>query len=411
MRARDKPLFECKPVRLTTARSYYFDPPSEQGQLSAQGSLHRLIYPDGHLGWLVTSHSLASAMLADRRFSARSELKRAPVLRPGADPFYGQPALPGWFVDMDPPEHTRLRRLLAGHFTVRRLNELRPRIEQIVEKHLDELEYAQQPADLVDMFALPIPVLTICELLGVPYADRKEFQRNSTTLFSLDASAQEGAAAMHALADYVYGLVRDKRAHPSDDLLSNLASNSDANDSEITGAGVLLLTAGHETVASMLGLGAFAILCNPVQLELLRSDPALIDLAVEELLRYLTIFQFGVPRTPLEDVEVEGQVILAGESVTILLSAANRDPQRFDNPDKLDFTRSARGHLAFGYGVHQCIGQNLARMEMRVGYAALFQRFPTLRLAVAAEEIPLGDDMGFYCVHRLPVAWKPKGED
>ncbi|XYH97103.1 cytochrome P450 [Sorangium sp. So ce1128] len=396
---------EPRPIPLPSARRHPFDPPPELGQLREQSAVHRLAYPDGHHGWLVTRHALVRKVLADPRFSARSELKRAPVLRPGADPFYGQPALPGWLVDMDPPDHTRYRRLLSDRFSMRRMKELQPRIEQIVEEHLAEMERVGPPADLVESFALPVPSLAICELLGVPYEDRREFQHNSAVLFSLEVSAEEAAASMVKLTDFLRALVRQKRERPCDDLLSELAIRDDFDDEELAGLGVLLLTAGHETSASMLGLGTFALLSHPEQLALLRDNPALVDNAVEELLRYLTIFQFGVPRTPLEDVVLEGHLIRAGESVTLSLPAANRDPRQFEAPDKLDITRPVRGHVAFGFGIHQCIGQTLARVEMRVGYPALLRRFPTLRLAVPSEEVVLSSDAGFYGVHRLLVAW------
>lgn len=400
--------FRCnsEPIALPTERNDPFDPPRALGRLRETAPLHRLVYPDGHHGWLVTSHALVRAVLLDRRFSARSELKRVPVLRPGADPFIGQPALPGWLIDMDPPDHTRLRRLLVERFSSRGVSLLKPRIETIVAERLDAMQAAGPPVDLMEMFALPVPSLAICEILGVPYENRRMFQHNSEVLFSLKVSAEDAAASMKILTDFLLELVRRKRERPGDDLLSDLAVRDDVRDEETAGLGVLLLTAGHETTANMLGLGTFALLSNPSLLEPLRANPDVVESAVEELLRYLTIFHFGVPRTPLEDVVLEGQLIRAGESVTLSLPSANRDPEFFATPDKLDLTRAARGrHLAFGYGIHQCTGQNLARLEMRVGYPALFQRFPTLRLAVPPGDVPLRDDAGFYGVHRLPVAW------
>lgn len=393
------------PVRHPTVRENPFDPPPELGTYREDGALRRLRYPDGHLGWLVTSHTLARAILSDRRFSARSETKRAPVARPGADPFFGVPALPGWLVDMDPPQHTRIRRLLTGRFTVRRMKELRPRIEALVEDHLEAMARTGPPADLVTQFALPVPSLVICELLGVPSAERAVFQRDSATLFSLEVSAEEASAAMDRLDGLLRDLTEYRRGHPEDDLLSALVQDGTLATEEIAGLGVLLLTAGHETTASSLSLGTFALLSHPDQLDRLKGDPSLVDGAVEELLRYLTIFHFGVPRTPLEDVELAGHVLHEGESVTVSLPAANRDPQQFARPDELDIGRRAQGHMAFGYGIHQCIGQNLARVEMRIAFPALFQRFPTLALGVPREEVPLSSDMGFYGVHRLPVTW------
>lgn len=392
-------------VSMPTARVNPFDPPESLARYREGEPIRRLRYPDGHVGWLVTGYEHARAILANPRFSARSEWKRLPVSRPGAEPFIGQPALPGWFLDMDPPRHTRFRRLLAGQFTARRSEALAPRITEIIEEHLTAMAAAGPPADLVERFALPVPSLVICEILGVPYAERAEFQRHSVTLFSLDATARQGRDAMAALEGLLLDLVRARRARATADLLGGLAADSDMTDEEIAGVGVLLLTAGHETVASMLGLGTFVLLCHPSQADALRAGTISPENAVEELLRYLTIFHFGVPRTAAEDVEIAGVRMAAGECVTISLPAVNRDADRFPAADRLDLGRAARGHLAFGYGVHQCIGQNLARVQMRIGFPALFRRFPRLRLAVAAHEVETTGDMGFYGVHHLPVAW------
>ncbi|MEV4191360.1 cytochrome P450 [Streptomyces toxytricini] len=382
-----------------------FDPPPELAALRARGPVSRLRYPDGHLGWLVTGHEAARRVLADPRFSARSELKRVPVARPGTDPFYGSPALPGWLVDMDAPHHTRLRRQLMGWFTARRTQALAPRIERIVGDHLETMAALGSRADLVEAFALPVPSLVICELLGVPYGERASFQRNSATLFRIDATAAEAEAAMGELDAFLTELARHRRRAPGEDLLSALAAGGELTTAEVAGVGALLLSAGHETTAGSLGLGTFALLCHPGEAARLADDPSLARSAVEELLRYLTIFHFGVPRSPLEDVVLEGRTLRAGESVTVSLSAANRDPARFADPDRLDLARPASGHLAFGHGPHQCIGQHLARTEMRIAFPALFTRFPGLKLAVPPSEVPLGEDMGFYGVHRLPVAW------
>jgi cytochrome P450 len=383
---------------LPTSRSGPFDPPADL----AKEPLRRLAYPDGHVGWLVTDYALARAVLADSRFSARAELRRTPVHRPGIGAIIGKPAPPGMFIIMDPPDHTRYRRLLTAQFTVRRMKQLEPRITRIVDEHLDAMAEAGAPADLVSAFALPIPSLVICELLGVPYADRAEFQEASAVVASLTASEEKAAEALRSIGAFLGDLIRRKRAEPADDLLSGLITGGELTDEELANIAILLLVAGHETTANMLALGTFALLQHPDQVAAIQSS---VDNVVEELLRYLTIAQFGAVRAALEDVEVGGEVIRAGESVTISLSAANRDPARFDDPDTLDVTQPATGHLAFGHGVHQCLGQQLARIEMRIGYAALFRRFPTLRLAVAPEEVPMRDDMSVYGVHRLPVAW------
>ncbi|NUR25347.1 MAG: cytochrome P450 [Catenulispora sp.] len=384
-------------------RANPFDPPAVLAAYRDSEPIRPMLYPDGHVGWIVTSHELARTILGDPRFSARSEFKRAPVARPGADPFYGAPALPGWLVDMDAPAHTRLRQQLTGKFTARRLKEVRPRIETIVEDLLTALNDQPRPVDLVSAFCLPVPSLVICELLGVPYSERERFQRNSETLFALAATADEAAAAMQELYAVVHELA--ERGH-GDGLLATLAQEGTLDVDEIAGVGVLLLTAGHESTSSSLALSTFALLSHPDQLAKLTADPALADNAVEELLRYLTVFHHGVPRTPLEDVLIDGRLLRAGDSITVCLPAANRDPAWFDGePDRLDLDRKVTGHLAFGYGAHQCLGQNLVRTEMRVALPALFRRFPTLALAVAPEDVPLAADMSVYGCHRLPVTW------
>lgn len=391
-----------------TVRTAPFDPPPELASYREHEPIRRIRYPDGHVGWLITSHSLARAVLSDQRFSARSEFKRSPVSRPGAEPFYGERALPGWLVDMDAPEHTRLRQRLAGQFTARQMRAITPRIEGIVSGLLDRMERRDPPVDLVEAFALPVPTQMICELLGIPYADRAEFQHETELIFSLSSTPKEASEAMDRLYGFLARLAREGRG---EGLLRRLAEEGTLDEEEICGVGVLLLTAGHESTSSSLALSAFALLSHPDQLALLKADPGLIENAVEELLRYLSVFHFGVPRTPLEDVEVAGRLIQTGESVTVSLPAANRDPAWFrqdpaqPDPDRLDLTRRASGHLAFGYGMHQCLGQNLVRMELRTALPALFARFPGLELACPADEVPLAADMSVYGVHRLPVRW------
>ena len=387
-----------------TRRSCPFAPPAELIALRNERPVSRMIYPDGHEGWLVTGYSAVRAVLADVRFSSRPELLRSPVSIV-ADRERPQHPTPGIITQFDPPEHTRYRRLLTGQFTVRRMNQLTPRIEQITEEHLDAMEKAGPPVDLVQAFALPIPSLVICELLGVPYDRRAEFQHNSRVLFDLTSATEQVRSAVDGLERFLRELVAHKRAEPDDDLLSGLLATGELTDEELANIGLVLLVAGHETTANMLALGAFALLQHPEQLALLRADPDLAGNAVEELLRHLSIVHIGPIRTAVADVEVEGQLIRAGESVTVSVPGANWDPERFPEPDRLDITRRATGHVAFGHGVHQCLGQQLARVEMRVGYPALLRRFPGLRLAVSPADVPLRTEMAIYGVHQLPVAW------
>ncbi|RYJ28015.1 putative cytochrome P450 hydroxylase [Streptomyces sp. L-9-10] len=392
------------PEGLPTGRSVGcpFDPPAGLARLREASPLRTMTYPDGHVGRLATGYSTVREIMADPRFSSRYELIHYPF--PGGPEGPLPPAPVGDMIGMDAPGHTRLRRLLMGKFTVRRMRQLAERVEQITTEHLDALERQGPGTDLVAAFAQPIPALVICELLGVPYADHERFQNYAHTLTNMDVSPEERHAAMAGLQEYMAGLVAAKRAEPSDDLLGDLSRDSDLTDEELVGVGGFLLAAGLDTTANMIAHGTFALLSNPAQAEALRSDPDLAAQAVEELTRYLTIAHTTV-RSALEDVELNGQVIKAGESVTISLEAANRDPERFPEPDVLDLRRKATGHLGFGHGVHQCLGQQLARVEMTVALPALFTRFPTLRLDVPAGEVPLRTNMNIYGVHRLPVAW------
>jgi cytochrome P450 len=385
-----------------------FDPPPELERHRASQPLARLAFPDGHVGWLVTGYDPARAILADSRFSVRPELKHSPLPRPNVRPGgHDKPAAPGWFANMDPPGHTGYRRLLTGQFTVRRMKALEPRIAQIVAGRLEAMAEAGPPVDLVQAFALPVPSLVICELLGVPYEGHGFFEKETTLLVDLDNSEAQAMTAMANLAGYLRDLVGHKRSQPAVDLISGLITDGDLSDEELTNIALTLLVAGHETTANMLALGAFALLRHPGQLDAFRADDSLTDTAVEELLRYLTIVHMGAPnRAALEDVEVGGRLIRKGETVVMGLPAINRDPERFDDPATLRLDRgNARQHLAFGHGVHQCLGQQLARIEMRIAYRALFERFPTLRLAVAPEEVPMRESALAYGVWRLPVAW------
>ncbi|MEV1174398.1 cytochrome P450 [Nonomuraea sp. NPDC049784] len=390
---------ETEAITLPTDRPTPFDPPDDLAKLRETSPIARLAYPDGHRGWLVTSHALVREVLADRRFSARSELRHIPI----ASTSTAQPSPPGMFVGMDPPEHTRYRHLLTGEFTVRRMRLLAERIEEITKEQLDLMERQGPPADLVQTFAAPIPAVVICELLGVPDQDRARFMAEGVKLMRPDLPQEEKISAFLAMQAHMRELVPAKRAEPTDDMLSGL-TKSDLTDEELANIGFMLLGAGLDTTANMLALGTFALLRHPDQLAVLRDEPERAEQVVEELLRYLSIIPFLV-RTALEDVELGGELVRKGETVTVSIPSANRDPRRFPDPDALDLRRDTGGHVGFGHGVHQCLGQQLARVEMQAGYPALFRRFPSLRLAVEPGEVPLRTDMLIYGVHSLPVTW------
>ncbi|ADD39886.1 cytochrome P450 [Stackebrandtia nassauensis] len=384
-----------------------FDPSPQLTRLRETRPISRMIFfPDEHEGWLITGHEQVKKVLADTRFSSSSTFQRSPVDSPFLPKQLKEfPVEPGMFIRMDPPDHTRLRRKLTGVFTVKRMKVLEARVAEIVNQHLDELAASPKPADLVEKFALPVPSMVICELLGVPYEERAEFQTRSHKMLSFSTQPEERMASIKEIQEYILGLAKQKRAEPTDDLLSDLTQDDDLEPAEMGGIGFLLLVAGHETTANMLGLGTFALLEHPEQLEILRDDPELMPKAVEELLRYLSIIHLGARRIAAEDIEFEGHLIKKGDSVSISVAGANRDPNKFDDPDTLDVRRTATGHVSFGHGVHQCLGQQLARIEMRIGFEALLRRFPGLRLAVDPSEVPLRTDMAIYGVHKLPVTW------
>ncbi|MFF7441473.1 cytochrome P450 [Streptomyces sp. NPDC008122] len=377
-----------------------FDPPAELLDARRHGPLSGFTHPGGKPGWLITGYDMVRSVLADPRFSSRKDLMNV------VD-FQLPPAPPGEFLLMDEPEHSRYRKPLVGKFTVRRMRMLTERIEQITADCLDAMEAAGPSADLVTAFAKPIPTIVICEILGVPYADRASFQEQIDTFMGGEVGDEELIAAYTATQEYLAQLVAAKRAHPTDDVLSEL-TDSDLTDEELRGISLILLAAGFDTTANMLSLGTFALLQNPEQLDALRADPSLTDGAVEELLRYLSVAK-TFHRTALEDVELDGHTIKAGTTVVLSYHTANRDPGRFDDPHTLDIRRQAAGHLAFSHGIHQCLGQQLARVEMRVAFRALIDRFPTLRLAVPAAEVRLRPETAdIFGVKSLPVTWDAK---
>lgn len=363
-----------------------------------------LRYPDGHVGHLVTGLQTGRSVLSDTRFSSLPAGKRSPVKVPGSE--LSTDALPmGMFVNTDPPEHTRYRRLLSKHFTLRRVRELRPRIQEMTDRVLDEMESGGAPVDLVPAFAKPLPTLVTSELLGLPETDRAQFGHHVDVLFSLSSSGEEMQQSMTALSGMLHALVAAARKDPGPDILGNLTVETDLTDEELLGITTVLLIAGLETTTHMLALGTYALLRHPEQLAALRADWSLMDDAVEELLRYLSVVQIGPIRVAAEDFEFEGQAIRKGEVVTVSLPAANRDPLGFEDPDVFDICRGVTRHLAFGSGPHQCMGHHLARLELAVGYESLLRRFPTLEPAVPADEIGTREMMVTYGVLELPVRW------
>ncbi|MEU5365195.1 cytochrome P450 [Streptomyces sp. NPDC005925] len=403
------------PPGLTDRGACPFDPPALLTEYGERATVQPIDMTDGERSWLVTGYDEARKLLADPRLSSNRlrnprVAKLPPELRAK---LMDEKAVAGNFIAMDEPEHTRYRKLLNQQFTVRRARRMEPRILEIVTERIDAMLAKGAGADgtradLVRDFALPVPSLVICELLGVAYDDREEFQARANKLLDLNVSYEEQLADLDDLRDYIRAQVRKKREAPADDVLSGLV-HADAEpaltDDEIVGMAVPLLVGGHETTANMLALGTFALLEHPEQLRQLRERPELVDGAVEELLRYLSVVHLGLLRHTTEEVEIVGQVIPAGALVIISVSEANRDPRHYDAPAAFDVTRPRLTHLSFGYGIHQCIGQQLSRTELTVGLTELLRRLPGLRLAIPADEVPLRDMMAIYGVHSLPVTW------
>jgi cytochrome P450 len=352
---------------------------------------------------LVTRYADVREVLGDAERFTNTGLPRLPA-PDGQD---GADFRAGNLLATDPPEHTRLRRLLTGEFTVKRIRRLEPRIAEIVDDHLDAMVAAGPPADLVSAFALPVPSLVICELLGVPYADRATFQGRAARQIDLSLPLEERGRVAAESRAYMGELVDRARAEPGDDMLGMLVREhgDDLTRPELVGIAGLLLIAGHETTANMLGLGTLALLRAPDQLALVRDDPHAVAPAIEELLRWLSVVHSGIPRTVRHDTTVGGTPVAQGELLVLSLPAANRDPATVDDPDRLDVTRAIAPHVAFGHGVHHCLGAPLARAEMAVAFPALFRRFPGLAPAVPFEEIEFRSATVVHGLRALPVTW------
>ncbi|MFV8054328.1 cytochrome P450 [Mycobacterium sp. 48b] len=385
-----------------------FDPTPELAEIRETDGVRTVISALGNPVHLITRHEDVKAVLSDHERFSNS---RPPGFTlPGAPEMSEEElasARAGNLLGLDPPEHQRLRRMLTAEFTIRRMKRLEPRIVEIVDSHLDAIAASGPPADLVAEFALPIPSLVICELLGVPYEDREDFQQRSTLQLDLSLPIAERLALQQRSRDYMRGLVARARLDPGEDILGMLIRDhgTELSDDELVGIAGLLLLAGHETTSNMLGLGVLALLRHPEQLAAVRDDPDAVGPAIEELLRWLSIVQNAIPRFTTTDVEVAGVRIAAGELVFASLPAGNRDPDFVDSPDVLDIRRGAPGHLAFGHGVHHCLGAPLARMEMRIAIPALLRRFPTLALAEPFDAVQYRSFHFIYGLKSLAVTW------
>ncbi|WFB08253.1 cytochrome P450 [Streptomyces sp. LX-29] len=376
------------------------DPVPALATRRAQEPISKLSLPFGMNGWLVTGHAECKAVLGKTNAFSTDFTNIAGNAGISAQ------QNPGGLGFSDPPTHTRLRRLLTPEFTMRRLNRLTPRIHSLVEERLDEMAAADGPVDLVEVFAFPIPSLVICELLGVPYEDRDEFQKLSTARFDLFGGANAPFGVISDSLSYLRDIVKKQRENPGDGLLGMIVREhgDDIEDEELTGLADGVLTGGLETTASMLALGTLVLLQHPEHFAALRDRDDAVDPFIEELLRYLTVVQVAFPRFAKEDMEIAGTKIARGDFMLCSLSGANRDAALGEDMERFDPHREAgASHLAFGFGIHRCIGAELARMELRAALPALVRRFPDMRLAVAPEELSFRKLSIVYGVDALPL--------
>ena len=384
-----------------------FDPPREYQEWQQAPGLQQVRLWNGSRAWAVTRHEDVRTALRDTRVSADALHPGLPLLAASRRMTPEEVVFPR----MDDPQHGEQRRMLIRTFTVKQAEAMRPRVQQLVDDTLDRMTGKGQPADLVSEFALPVPSQIIAVLLGVPYEDHDFFQANSKMLLDLSATVEEVQGAKKALATYLLDLIGRKEREPDDDLLSQLAteriSSGELTRKQVVYMALALLVAGHETTANMISLGTLTLLQHPDQLARVRDtdDPRTIADAVEEILRYQTIAENAVIRVAREDITIGGQLVRAGEGLIFCLPVANRDGGFLDDPDSFSIDHQARGHVAFGYGTHQCLGQNLARVELQIALPTLLRRLPGLRLAVPFEEIEFHRKKVTFGITRLPVAW------
>jgi cytochrome P450 len=391
-----------EPYPFPFEREVATEPPAIYARLQREEPVAPVRLPTGDPAFAVTRYEDTRTVLSDPRFSANRNRPGAP--RPVAM------ARDDSMVGMDPPDHTRLRRLSSRAFTVRQVDRLRPYIERTVHELLDQMAASAPPVDLVQAIAVPLPVTVICDLLGVPFANRTVLRELSSRLFSYTAfSLAEMVAARDRLRAFMADLIEVKRAEPGEDILSAMIAARDEgeklSESELVSQAMLMLLAGNETSVNQIGNGAVTLLTHPDQFTMLRDDPAVATTAVEELLRHDPPADGGQLRIALEDIELSGTTIPAGSAVLACVPVANRDPRTFQDPDRLDITRADNPHLTLGHGPHFCLGAALVRAELQILFPALLRRFPGLRLAVPLTDLRWQRGMRVSGYAQVPVCW------
>jgi cytochrome P450 len=378
----------------------------------AEQPLRRLRFSDGHFGWFTTKYSSCKAIMADARFAHNPLHPLAGDDGGFSEALYG-PELAGNLLRLDPPEHTRLRRMLTKYFTVAQVEQKRPAVERIVAEHVRMLKDAGPPVDFVRMFALPVPSTVLCDFFGVASSNRESFERPAETIAdTLGASLEEKRAANDALYAFAWKVIEEKRERPRQDLISDVIATGELSDDELKGLVRLLFVAGHHTTATMFVTSVFFLLSERGRWEAACAAPSEVDGLVEELLRFLMTANTDMPRTALEDVEIDGVSIEAGEAIAVVPGRPGGDLEAFPALGDFDPAHDSKAHLAFGQGRHMCLGQHLARLELQAGLEALIRHFPTLRLAQPLEEtgwyspdgLPFNPNAQLL-KDRLPVTW------
>lgn len=404
---KDRPVAEAEdPPLFPFQRSRQFELPPQYAEARENCPVAPVRLWNGRRAWLLTKYADYCSVLLDPRFSgqfARPDFPTVTEARRGID------KMERAFVGMDNPLHDHYRRMLLKEFTSRRMLALRPAIEKIVDDLFDAMEKKGPPADLIGDFAVEMPALVMCALFGSPYEDHTFIAKCAAGRHGLSQSPEAARKSAADLVDYCRQLIARKEAEPADDMISRVIQEhvltGNLGREDFADMCSMILRAGHDTTTNMIGLGTLLLLRNPDQMNRLKADPDLIEPAVEELLRYLAPVQFAPRRVALEDVEINGSRIAKGEGVFAVSASANRDADEFADPDAFDIGRDAANHLTFGYGIHRCLGQGLARVELQIAFSMLFKRFPNLRLAEPFETIRFKYDSQIYGLYQLMLEW------
>jgi cytochrome P450 len=380
------------------------DPPPELAEMQRHAPVGRISLYTGEEAWVVLGYDACRRVLRSPAFSADFRSPGYPRVHPTLTHFAA-----GQLNHMDPPEHDTYRRMLAPEFMVKRIEQLRSAVSDMVEKLIDGMVAAGRGVEMINAMAISVPALVTCSLLGVPYDKRDFFVACVDQFLGGKASPDEVAAGRADLRGLLREMIRAKRDNGDDDLLSRVVHDyvetGELEEEQLVGFAELLLAAGFDTTSNMIGLGILALLEHPDQLAALRDDQTLMAGAVEELLRYLTVPHLGRHRAATQDFEIDGHVLRAGEGVVVALNIANRDPEQFSEPNNLDIRRENRSHLAFGFGVHACLGATLARLELEIVYTALIKRMPNLSVAVPVDQLEFKSDNAVYGLQQLPITW------